>query len=360
MSSGRRIAIVLFNLGGPDKLEAVEPFLFNLFNDPAIFRLPRLPRLLLARLVARRRAPLAREIYAHLGGGSPLLANTVAQARALEQALAGLGDVRAFPCMRYWHPHSDAVAAAVRAFHPEEIVLLPLYPQYSTTTTASSLADWQRAASAAGLAADSRTVCCYPVEPGLIEAMADLVAIARARLLSNGKPARILFSAHGLPRRVVERGDPYVEQVSATARAVAARLGLATGDWTLCFQSRVGPLQWVTPYTDQEIVRAGADGVPVVVAPIAFVSEHSETLVELDRDYRKLAADSRVPAYERAATVGTTPTFIAGLARLVEERLAQDLPLASGEGPRRCSPDRRCCPLAPAAALRGRANTPIR
>ena len=350
MTIGRRIAIVLFNLGGPDRPEAVEPFLFNLFNDPAIFRLTRLPRFLLAKFVARRRAPLAREIYAHLGGRSPLLANTVAQARAVEHALAGLGNVRAFPCMRYWHPRSDAVAMAVREFHPEQIVLLPLYPQYSTTTTASSLADWQRAATAAGLAVDSRTVCCYPVEPGLVEAMAALVDAGRGRLPAGGKPARILFSAHGLPRRVVDRGDPYVEQVSATAQAVAGRLGLAAADWLLCFQSRVGPLEWVTPYTDQEIVRAGADGVPLVVAPVAFVSEHSETLVELDRDYRKLAQESGVPAYERVATVGTTPAFIAGLARLVRQRLAAAVPLASGEGPRRCSADRRCCPMAPAAA----------
>src|SRR6185369_6293021 len=202
------------------------------------------PRYLLARFVARRRAPLAREIYAHLGGGSPLLANTVAQARALEQALAGLGTVKAFPCMRYWHPRSDAVAAEVRAFQPAQIVLLPLYPQFSTTTTASSLADWARAAAAAGLAAASRAVCCYPVEPGLIEAMAELVAAGLARLPAGGQPARILFSAHGLPKRVVDQGDPYVEHVTATAGAVAARLGLAAGDWTLCFQSRVGRLEW--------------------------------------------------------------------------------------------------------------------
>jgi protoporphyrin/coproporphyrin ferrochelatase len=346
MTAGRRIAIVLFNLGGPDRPEAVEPFLFNLFNDPAIFRLPRLPRYLLAKFVARRRAPLAREIYAQLGGRSPLLANTVAQADALERDLAGLGTVRAFPCMRYWHPRSDAVAAAVRDFRPDQIVLLPLYPQYSTTTTASSLADWQRAAAAAGLATDSRTVCCYPAEPGLVEAIAELVAASRARLPPGDKPPHILFSAHGLPKRVVERGDPYVEQVAATVQAVVARLGLVDGSWTMCFQSRVGPLEWVTPYTDQEIIKAGAGGVPIVVAPVAFVSEHSETLVELDREYRKLAEESGVPAYERAATVGTAPAFIAGLARLVRQSLAQGRSLTSGEGPRRCSPDRSCCPMA--------------
>jgi protoporphyrin/coproporphyrin ferrochelatase len=351
MSGGRRIAVVLFNLGGPDKPESVEPFLFNLFNDPAIFRLPRLPRFVLAKLVARRRAPLAREIYAQLGGGSPLLANTVVQARALERALAGLGTVRVFPCMRYWHPRSDAVAAAVRGFHPERIVLLPLYPQYSTTTTASSFADWRRAAAAAGLATDSRSLCCYPVEPGLIEAMASLAAAARARLPAS-PPPRFLFSAHGLPKRVAESGDPYVEQVAATAAAVAGRLGLAREDWTLCFQSRVGPLEWVRPYIDEEIVRAGADHVPVVVVPVAFVSEHSETLVELDHDYRKRAAEAGVPAYERAATVGTAPSFIAGLARLVRQSLAQDPVLGSGAGSRHCGAGQGYCPMEPARTTR--------
>jgi ferrochelatase len=348
MNTSRRIAVVLFNLGGPDKPESVEPFLFNLFNDPAIFRLPRLPRFVLAKLVAHRRAPLAREIYAQLGGGSPLLANTVAQARALERALAGLGTVRVFPCMRYWHPRSDAVAAAVRSFHPERIVLLPLYPQYSTTTTASSFVDWRRAAAAAGLATDSRSLCCYPVEPGLIEAMASLAAAARARLPAGTAP-RFLFSAHGLPKRVAESGDPYVEQVTATATAVADRLGLAREDWALCFQSRVGPLEWVRPYIDEEIARAGVDRVPVVVVPVAFVSEHSETLVELDRDYRQRAAEAGVPAYERAATVGTAPSFIAGLARLVRHALAQDRVLASGEGSRRCGAGQGYCPVARSA-----------
>ena len=352
MSAARRAAVVLFNLGGPDKPESVEPFLFNLFNDPAIFRLPRLPRFVLAKLVARRRAPLAREIYAQLGGGSPLLANTVAQARALERALAGLGTVRVFPCMRYWHPRSDAVAAAVRGFHPERIVLLPLYPQYSTTTTASSFADWRRAAAAAGLATDSRGLCCYPAEPGLIEAMASLAAAARARLPAGGKPPRFLFSAHGLPKRVAESGDPYVEQVAATAAAVAGRLGLAREDWSLCFQSRVGPLEWVRPYIDEEIARAGTDRVPVVVVPIAFVSEHSETLVELDRDYRKRAIESGVPAYERAATVGTNPAFIAGLARLVRQALAREVALTSGEGSRRCGAGQECCPMERAGSTR--------
>ncbi|MFO1060218.1 MAG: ferrochelatase [Dongiaceae bacterium] len=344
--AARRIAVVLFNLGGPDRPEAVRPFLFNLFSDPAIIALPSLPRRLIAWLVARRRAPLAREIYAQLGGGSPLLANTEAQARALEQALAGLGTVRAFPCMRYWHPLSADVAAAVRGFAPDATVLLPLYPQFSSTTTGSSLAAWRRAARAAGLAEPGRAICCYPVEPGFIEAIADGVAAARAALPAEGPEARILFTAHGLPKRVVERGDPYVAQVEATVAAVARRLALPDDAWRLCFQSRVGPLEWVGPYTDAEIKAAGAEGRPVVMVPVAFVSEHSETLVELDIEYRRLAEECGVPAYLRVPTVGIAPAFVAGLARLVRQALQQPGETGSGEGGRRCTADRACCPLA--------------
>jgi ferrochelatase len=343
--SSRRIAVVLFNLGGPDRPEAVRPFLFNLFSDPAIIALPAWPRQLIAWLVARRRAPLARKIYAQLGGGSPLLANTAAQARALEQALTGLGTVRAFPCMRYWHPRSAEVAAELRAFAPDETVLLPLYPQFSSTTTASSLADWRGAAQAAGLAEIGRAICCYPAEPGFIAAIAEGVAAARERQPPGAPPARILFTAHGLPKRVVERGDPYVAQVEATVAAVVRRLGLPEGSWRLCFQSRVGPLEWVGPYADAEIRAAGAERLPLIVVPVAFVSEHSETLVELDIEYRRLAVESGVPAYLRVPTAGTAPAFIAGLARLVRQALAQPGETGSGEGGRRCAADRSCCPL---------------
>ncbi len=331
-----KVAVVLFNLGGPDRPDAVEPFLYNLFSDPSIIGLPGLPRRLLARLISRRRAPVARRIYAELGGGSPLLANTEAQARALEARFAGGPDeLRAFPCMRYWHPMSDEVARAVRAFGPDRIVLLPLYPQVSTTTTASSRRVWLEAAKAAGLTAPWRLVCCYPSEAGFIAAEAALV---RDGLAEAGPGARVLFSAHGLPKRVVAKGDPYQEQVERTAAAVAAAAGLAPGRWVVCYQSRVGPLEWIGPATDAEIRRAGAEGMPVVVVPIAFVSEHSETLVELDIEYRRLAAETGVPRYVRVPTVGTRPEFIDGLARLVRAALAEDRPVRSECGGRLCGP----------------------
>ena len=164
----KRLAIVLFNLGGPDKPESVQPFLFNLFNDKAIIGLPQPMRFLLAKLISARRAPIAREIYEHLGGGSPLVPNTEAQAEALTAALDDLGEVRCFMAMRYWHPMTEAAAAAVKAFDPARIILLPLYPQFSTTTTGSSFGAWRKAAAAIGLTAPTRTVCCYPTEAGFI------------------------------------------------------------------------------------------------------------------------------------------------------------------------------------------------
>jgi len=344
MAPARRIAVVLFNLGGPDSAAAIEPFLVNLFSDPAIISLPWPLRPLIAKLIGRRRAVTARAIYAHIGDRSPILPNTEAQATALAEQLRGLGEVRVYCCMRYWHPMSAAVAAAVKSFAPDEIVLLPLYPQFSSTTTASSRRSWMNAAASIGLVVPTKLVCCYPTEPGFITAAAALVragiAESEARM---GRRPRVLFSAHGLPKKIVARGDPYPAQVESSARAIAADLGLADADWTVCYQSRVGPLEWIGPYADAEIRRAGRDGVAVVLFPIAFVSEHSETLVELDIDYRHLAAQAGVPGYVRVPAVGTAPAFIAGLADLVRQAVAAPAAVRSQAGPRRCAAADRCC-----------------
>lgn len=315
-----RIAIVLFNLGGPDRLEAVEPFLFNLFSDRAILDMPNPFRRWLARGIARRRAPIARDIFERMGGRSPLLPNTLAQADRLTERLAGLGEVRVWPCMRAWHPMSDEVAGEVKSFGPDQVVLLPLYPQFSTTTTASSIEDWHRAAKAAGLSAATTTIESYPDAPGFIKAIAELTH-ASLMTVPSRKWTRVLFSAHGLPKRVIRRGDPYVDHTRRTAEAVAKALGLRSEEWVLCFQSRVGPVAWVKPYTDDEIRRAGREGFGIVLVPIAFVSEHSETLVELDMEFRKVADRANVPFYIRVPTVGTHPAFIDALGALVEEAL---------------------------------------
>jgi protoporphyrin/coproporphyrin ferrochelatase len=315
-----RVAVVLMNLGGPDSIEAVRPFLANLFSDPAIIGLPGLLRLPLARFIAWRRGPVARDIYARLGGRSPLLANTEAQARALEGAL-GPGH-RCFVAMRYWHPMSIETARAVAEWTPDEIVCLPLFPQFSTTTTASSLAMWRGAAARQGLSRPTHVVRCYPCEQGFVEAIAGLVRPPLEAASGTGKPFRLLLTAHGLPKKIIDRGDPYPDQVEQTAAAVVAALARPELDWRVCYQSRVGPLEWIGPATDEEIRRAGADGVALVVAPISFVSEHSETLVELDLDYRNLAEVAGVPTYHRVPTVGVEPAFIGSLARLVNCALA--------------------------------------
>ncbi len=308
-------AIVLFNLGGPDSPAAVRPFLFNLFNDPAIIGVPQPFRYVLAKLVAKRRAPVAAEMYDELGGGSPLLPNTQAQADALSASLSDPG-TRLFIAMRYWHPLTEETAAAVKQFAPDRVILLPLYPQFSTTTTGSSVTAWTRAARKIGLTVPTSTICCYPQESGFIEAAVDLMRPALDNAARDGAP-RVLFSAHGLPKKIVTGGDPYQWQVEQTAAAIVAKLSRPDLDWRVTYQSRVGPLEWIGPYTDDEIIRAGRERKPLVVVPVAFVSEHSETLVELDILYRRLAAENGVPHYERVATVGTHPAFIAGLTRLI-------------------------------------------
>lgn len=343
-----RTAIVLFNLGGPDSPEAVRPFLFNLFNDPAIIGAPGPIRWALARFISWRRAPVAREIYANIGGRSPLLENTEAQARALQAALSDLGAVEVFIAMRYWHPLTEEAVAEVAAYGPDRVLLLPLYPQYSTTTSGSSIGAWRVAAAAAGLAVPTTTVCCYPTEPGFVAELAGLLRPALEKAGARGKP-RLLFSAHGLPKKIVDGGDPYQWQVEASAAAVAEALGDPDLDWVVCYQSRVGPLEWIGPSTEDEIGRAGADGRPVVVLPIAFVSEHSETLVELDIEYRHLAEQKGVPAYVRVPTVDAGAHFVAGLAALVERALSGEAALCSFQGGRICPAAWGCCPHAPAA-----------
>jgi ferrochelatase len=278
---------------------------------------------------------VARAIYARLGGGSPILVNTQAQARALEARLKARGTpARVFVAMRYWHPFAADAVRAVAAHAPSRIVLLPLYPQYSTTTTAPPRANWGGAARAAGLAAETRAVCCYPAERGFVLALAEMIRAKLGRW--SGKPPRLLFSAHGLPEKVIRRGDPYRWQVERTAGAVAAALAGAAQDWVVCYQSRVGPLEWIGPSTVDEIRRAGRDGVPAVVVPIAFVSEHSETLVELDVEYRRVADEAGVPGYVRVPTVSAHEAFIDGLAGLVERALRQPAPVAPDGGLRLC------------------------
>ncbi len=351
----RKIAVVLFNLGGPDKPASVRPFLVNLFGDPAILRVPFFVRPLLARVIAALRQKAASANYALLGGKSPLLELTQAQAQALEGTLQRtLPGSRCFVAMRYWHPFSLETARVVRDWDPEEVVLVPLYPQYSTTTTGSSLTAWREAAAQAGLMKPTTTLCCYHSDPGYVAAAAAGVRLAydQARAaLPGGVGLRVLFSAHGLPEAIVKAGDPYQFQVERTVAGVVRSMGLEGLDWVTCYQSRATPQKWIDPSTDSEIERAARDRVAVLVVPIAFVSEHSETLVELDIEYRELAEKAGVPAYFRVPAQNSDPGFIAALAELVEAALGRGPGLCSFVGGRSCPRPYRDCPHAREGAL---------
>ncbi len=346
-----RVAVVLFNLGGPDQPSSIYPFLLNLFNDPAILRVPFFVRPLLARIIARARRKPATENYAMLGGKSPLLGLTQEQAAALEAALPDM-DAKCFIAMRYWHPFSLQAAREVKEWKPDEVVLLPLYPHYSTTTTGSSITAWREAAATVGLVKPTTTICCYHSDPAFVAATAAIVRSSYEAARAELDPAvklRVLFSAHGLPEAIIKAGDPYQHQIERTTAAVIRQMALPELDAVVCYQSRATPQKWIGPSTDDEVMRAGREKVAVLVVPIAFVSEHSETLVELDVEYRELAERNEVPAYYRVPTQNDGSGFIASLADLLRRSRSRGPGLCSFAGGRTCPRVHTDCPHARAA-----------
>jgi ferrochelatase len=334
----RRLSVVLLNLGGPDSPAAVRPFLFNLFNDRAIIGVPQPFRWVLAQLVSRLREQTAKNIYAQMGGASPLGRETEAQRLALSAALSAItpGDmVQVVIAMRYWRPFTVDAAKMVEAFKPDDVVLLPLYPQYSTTTTGSSRQAWADAYRGSG---QIHAVCCYPTNSGFIEA--HVRAIRKILTEHSLNSLRLVFSAHGLPEKVIKGGDPYQSQIERTAKSVADQLGAR--DWIVSYQSRVGPMKWLGPSTLEIIDQAGRESKGVIIVPIAFVSEHSETLVELDRDYRDHAKNAGVPVYLRVPAIGIDPRYINALAEMVIAAAAGDEVSSQST---RCGSEHRECPL---------------
>jgi ferrochelatase len=254
--------------------------------------------------------------------------------------------------MRYWHPFSLATARAVKAWQPDEIVLLPLYPQYSTTTTGSSLTAWREAAARVGLVAPTSAICCFPTDQAFIEATLSIVqnAYEAARsALDPAIPLRILFSAHGLPEAIVRAGDPYQYQIELTVAVLLAAWRCNDLDWRICYQSRATPQQWIAPSTDTEVAQAGRDKTAVLVVPIAFVSEHSETLVELDIDYKELAHRSGVPGYFRVPTQQLDTGFIVSLANLVRSARRLGAGLHAFCDATACAASNKRCPFRLAA-----------
>ncbi len=309
-------AVILFNLGGPDKLENVEPFLFNLFNDPAILNLPSFLRYPLAKLISNRRAPVAKKIYEELGGSSPILKLTIEQSDALEKKLnqnQGTNEYKCFVVMRCWNPRAEDVIQQVQLYKPNEIILMPLYPQYSAATSGSSIKEWKDVCKKNDYNIKTSTICCYPTDKNFINAHTKEII----KKIKNLKNFKLIFSAHGLPEKNIKKGDPYQWQVEQSVKKIVEKLNDENLDWILSYQSRVGPLKWIKPSTDDTIVKNSKIGKHIVLVPIAFVSEHSETLVELDIEYKKLAEDNGCKNYTRVPALGTNEDFMNALSELI-------------------------------------------
>jgi len=308
-------AVILFNLGGPDKLENVEPFLFNLFNDPAIISIPSFFRYPLAKFISKKRSPIAKNIYREIGNKSPILKLTQDQAKSLEESLLKKGNYKCFVVMRCWHPRATEVIKKVKEYNPEEIILLPLYPQFSASTSGSSINEWNELCKKENYEVKTKTVCCYPTENNFINSHVSL--IKRTMQTLDNDNFKLIFSAHGLPENKIKKGDPYQWQIEESVKEIMLRLKNENLDHILSYQSRVGPLKWIGPSTDDIIIKYSKEKKGIVIVPIAFVSEHSETLVELDIEYKKLAEKNGCSFYKRVPALGIEEDFIKGLTKLV-------------------------------------------
>ncbi|KEH28984.1 putative protoporphyrin ferrochelatase [Medicago truncatula] len=325
-----RVGVLLLNLGGPETLDDVQPFLFNLFADPDIIRLPRLFRFLqqpLAKLISTLRAPKSKEAYASIGGGSPLRKITDDQALALKRALEAKGlSSNIYVGMRYWYPFTEEAIQQIKKDGIRRLVVLPLYPQFSISTTGSSISVLEQTFR------EDAYLSRLPVSiinswyqrEGYIKSMADLIE-KELQSFSEPKEAMIFFSAHGVPVSYVENaGDPYRDQMEECIFLIMQELKARgiSNEHTLAYQSRVGPVQWLKPYTDEVLVELGQKGVKSLLAvPVSFVSEHIETLEEIDMEYRELALESGIKNWARVPALGLTPSFITDLADAVIEAL---------------------------------------
>jgi ferrochelatase len=311
----KKVAVVLFNLGGPSDLKSVKQFLFNLFFDKAIINLPLPFRWIVAKLISSRREKTAKQIYSQIGGKSPILENTFLQSEALQTRLDKIGDYKVFTCMRYTSPRAKEVVKLIKECEPNEIILLPLYPQFSTTTTLSAIKEFK---SYLTHELPIKVICCFSTENNFIIGHVNLIKKIIDTL--GNRNFRILFSAHGLPEKIINKGDPYQYHVEKTSEEVIKSLqkeNYTNIDFSVCYQSRVGPLKWIGPSTESEIIRACKDNKEIILVPISFVSEHSETLVELDIEYKELAKRNGCLGFHRIEALGTNYNFIDTLEQLV-------------------------------------------
>ena len=324
-----RVGVLLLNLGGPERIQDVGPFLYNLFADPEIIRLPN-PALQkpLAWLISTLRSSKSQEAYRSIGGGSPLRRITEQQARELQSELRQRGiEATSYVAMRYWHPFTESAVADIKADGIDEVVVLPLYPHFSISTSGSSFRELQRLRL---LDPDFqklplRCIRSWFDHPGYVRSMAELIA-EEIRASDVPEEAHVFFSAHGVPKSYVEEaGDPYQQQIEACTALIMEELKSILGTsnpHTLAYQSRVGPVEWLKPYTEEALEALGeAKTRDPVVVPISFVSEHIETLEEIDIEYRELATESGVVNFRRVRALDTYPPFIKGLADMVSASL---------------------------------------
>ncbi|MGA3018153.1 MAG: ferrochelatase [Bryobacteraceae bacterium] len=318
-----KLGVVLFQLGGPDSLESIEPFLYNLFCDPDIIDFPfaRIARQPLAKLISVTRARHVAQHYAAIGGRSPILEHTKRQATALEAVLRAECDARVVVAMRYWRPFTDEAIRMLEPHAPEQIVLLPLYPQYSRTTTGSSLNEWRRRFHANGWNPVVQAIEEFHEDEGYLDAVVESIGTALAG--EDGREFDFVFSAHSVPLAVIEQGDPYQRQIERTVELVWQR-----GGWQarrhLCYQSKVGASKWLRPSMHETVARLGAEKRKrMLVVPISFVSDHVETLHEIDIEHRAQARGLGIEDYRMAPGLNDSPRFIAALAGLVRRALSQ-------------------------------------
>jgi protoporphyrin/coproporphyrin ferrochelatase len=320
-----KIGVVLLNLGGPDSLDAVEPFLFNLFSDPDIIDFPGsfLFRKRLAKLISSRRAPGVKEQYREIGGKSPIKDHTLKQASLLEESLNERFPAKVVVAMRYWRPSTEEAIAAIRKEGINKVILLPLYPQFSKATTTSSVKEWEKQLATSGSTLSWDLVESYYDHPTYIEAFVERINEGLMRFPEDRRAdVNILFSAHGTPMKLVREGDPYSGHIAKTIAAIMDRGGY-TQPSTLCYQSKVGPLKWLTPSTPDTIAELAAKGVKdMLLVPVAFASDHLETLFELGIEYRRQAMERGVGQYEVTEGLNDSPRFIQALTELVLEKVA--------------------------------------
>jgi ferrochelatase len=319
----RRVGVVLFQLGGPDTLAAIEPFLYNLFCDPDIIDFPfaRIGRKPLAKLISTTRARKVQHHYATIGGGSPIRRFTERQARALQDELTRHGlDARCLVAMRYWHPFTSEAIAELREAQCDEVVLLPMYPQYSSTTTGSSLNEWQRLFRGD---VPVQTVGPFYQHPAYLDSVIEKIEEALARFPAPAR-AEIVFSAHSVPMSVIAKGDPYQRHIEETVRLLMERGGWKNAH-RLCYQSKVGASKWLQPSLHQALRDLGNEKVrEVCIVPVAFVSDHVETLGEIDHEAREEAQRLGITQFEMSAGLNDSPKFIAALGELVLEALGEN------------------------------------